>query len=260
MSSEKLVFRTALLIVLVWLMLPITLPATISFSDTESITFPPRGFTLRWVKRVFNYGMFTTGIKVSTTIAFFASIIGILINLPASYVLIRYKIPGRAIIEQFFTLPTLVPQIILGYALLIFIVKIIGLSSLAGLMIGHTIAVFPFSMRIIYGSLVNLNPEIEEAAVSLGASRIKAFFDVVLPNLREGLIGAFVMSFMVSFNNVPISLFLGLGENMPLPIAMYNYLVMKYDPTLAALSLLLMVFTIVLSVIVEKTVGLLSRG
>ena len=258
--GERILLPAVLAVVLLWLLLPIVMPISISFSESEVISFPPTGFTLRWLRNIFQYPSFINGLKVSTIIALSASMAAILINLPTCYALVRHRIPGKEIVENLFTLPTVAPQIVLGYALMVFAVKVLGLSSLMGLLIGHIVIVFPFSMRIIHASLVNLSPEIEEAAVSLGASRIKAFTDVILPNLREGIIGAFIMSFMVSFNAISISLFLGTGGAMPLPVVMFNYLVIRFDPTLAAISLLMVVFTLVLSMLVEKTVGLAIAG
>jgi putative spermidine/putrescine transport system permease protein len=103
---------------------------------------------------------------------------------------------------------------------------------------------------------VNLDVSLEDAAVSLGATRLKAFIDVIIPNIAKGLIAGFLLSFITSFNAFSISLFLSYGETLPLPIAMWNYLQVRYDPTIAALSTILVFFTLTLSLIVRKIIGL----
>ena len=254
------ILTVALLITLAWLLVPIVMPLSIAFSETEAIAFPPRGFTLAWIMRVFELESFVEGFKLSVVVALAASIAALLLNLPVSYLLTRFNVPGRRILERLFELPILVPQIVLSFALLLLLVKAMGITSLAALIAGHLVIVYPYSMRIVYAGLINLNREIDEAAVSLGAGRLRAFFQVVLPNVREALIGAFISSFMISFNAVAISLFLGVGNVFTLPVAMLNYLVMRFDPTLSALSLLLVGFTISLAYLSEKLLGLgLSR-
>jgi putative spermidine/putrescine transport system permease protein len=101
-----------------------------------------------------------------------------------------------------------------------------------------------------------LDFSIEEAAVSLGATRVKSFFLVVLPNVTSGVIAAFMLSFINSFNNVSVSLFLTGPGISTLPISMMSYVEYNYDPTISALSVILMVFTVLIMFIVEKTLGL----
>lgn len=252
----KIVMRAALAIVLLWLLLPIVMPLSIAFSESEAIAFPPRGFTLKWFYEVFEYESLVEGFKLSAIIALLASFIAILLNIPVSYILTRFQVPYKKVIERVFDLPILVPEIVLSFALLIFIVKLMHITSFVALLIGHIIIVYPYTMRTVHAGLLNFNPEIEDAAVSLGASRLRAFFQVVIPNIRESVLGAFISSFMISFNAVSISLFLGVGNVFTLPVAMLNFLVMSWDPTISALSLMLVIFTLTLSYLSEKLIGL----
>ena len=252
----KIVMRAALIVVLLWLLFPIVMPLSIAFSESEAIAFPPKGFTLKWFYKVFEYESFVEGFKLSTVIALLASLIATLLNIPVSYILARFHVPYRRVIERVFDLPILVPQIVLGFALLIFIVKLMHITSFVALLIGHIIIVYPYAMRTVYAGLSNFNPEIEDAAVSLGASRLRAFFQIVIPNIKESVLGAFISSFMISFNAVAISLFLGVGNVFTLPVAMLNFLVMSWDPTISALSFMLVIFTLTLSYLSEKLIGL----
>ncbi|MCD6443118.1 MAG: ABC transporter permease subunit, partial [Thermotogae bacterium] len=111
-------------------------------------------------------------------------------------------------------------------------------------------------IRITRTALENLPTDIEEAAISLGASKLKAFFLTVLPNIKTGIIASFILMFIISFNNVPISLFLtGPGVNM-LPIVMMSYMEYYYDPSIAALSTLLILLTFGIVILSQKLLGI----
>lgn len=255
----KIPFYLISLVAVGLLLGPIIMPLSISFSTFETIAFPPRGFTLKWFYNIMKYETFINGFASSTIIALTASCLSIILSLPPSYVLYRYKsFKIRGLIENLFMLPMLIPEIVLSYLLLLFVYHALKITSLISLIIGHTLIVLPYAMRVIYASIANLGVEIEDAAVSLGQSRFTAFFDVVLPNIRQGFVGGFLTCFMVSFNAVSISLFLSFGDSVPLPVAMLNYLQVRYDPTIAAISTLLVAFSVLLSIAVEKIVGLVS--
>jgi len=255
----KIPFLALSLVTLALLLTPIVMPLLIAFSTSESISYPPHGFTLRWFANVFNYESFINGFLASSSIASVASCLAIALSLPSSYILYRQKnLKIKELMENLFTLPMLMPEIVLSYMLLIFVYRALGVVSVLSLIIGHTLVVLPFGMRVIHASLSNLGVDIEDAAVSLGRDRLGAFVDVVLPNIRHGFVGGSLMCFMVSFNAVSISLFLSFGEAVPLPIAMLNYLQIRYDPTIAALSAMMVAFTVALSLGVEKTVGFVS--
>lgn len=124
------------------------------------------------------------------------------------------------------------------------------------LLIGHTIVIIPYIIRVIGSSLEGFDYAIEEAAMSLGAGKMQTFFKVVFPNITSGVIAAFMLAFINSFNNVPVSIFLTGPGVSTLPISMMSYVEYNYDPTVSALSVLLMIMTIVVMFIVEKTLGL----
>ncbi len=114
-------------------------------------------------------------------------------------------------------------------------------------------------MRVVSASLRNLNLSIEEAAISLGASPLRTFFLVVMPNIRSGIVAAFILSFITSFNNVPISLFLTGPGVATLPIRMMLYMEYNYDPTIAALSTLLIIFTVAIVQAMERILKVSAR-
>lgn len=247
---------TLLSVALFILLAPIGIPLSVAFSERPVISFPPTGFSLQWFYNILYFRSLTDGFVHSLKIASIASTSALAVTLPASYVLYRHNFRGKKLIETLFLTPTTIPEIVLSYMLLIYLVKIFGLGSFSSLLVAHTLILMPHSMRYVYASLINVGQEIEDAAVSLGASRLKAFFDIVIPNIKTGMVASVVMSFITSFNAFSISLFLSYGETMPLPIAMWNYLQVRYDPTVAALSFILVLFSLGFVLLIRRIVGL----
>jgi putative spermidine/putrescine transport system permease protein len=135
-------------------------------------------------------------------------------------------------------------------------VLVFNLPVISSLIVGHACLLVPYTVRVVSSSLANLRHDIEDAAVTLGATRWQAFFKVVLPNIRAGVAAAFVLAFITSFNQVPVSLFLTGPGVSTLPIEMMAYMETSYDPSIAALSTVLVVFTMVVVGLTEKLLGI----
>lgn len=244
------------LMVYIFLLGPLLIIIGASFSSGNFLTFPPKGFSLKWFENILNVGMFMETLKISLGIAFLATMVALIMGIPAAYAINRYNFKGKNVLNGIFVSPVLIPGIVLGFALLKFLMVENDFPVYLSLFIGHAIILFPYAIRVVSSSLSNFDYSIEEAAMSLGLSKGKTFFKVVLPNIKSGVIAAFILAFINSFNNVPLSVFLSGPGVSTLPIQMLSYVEYNYDPTIAALSVVLMVFTIVLMVIVEKTLGL----
>lgn len=255
MKSNKLLTFFVLL-VYIFLFAPIVIITATAFGTDNYVVFPPRGISFKWFFNVFQSETFMNTLALSTEISILATIIALVIGIPAAYSLSRKHFGGKSFIKNLFLSPITVPGIVLGFALFKFIVIKLRLNIFSSLLIGHTVIVIPYIIRVIGSSLENLDYSIEEAAMSLGAPKVKAFFMVVLPNITSGVIAAFMLAFINSFNDVPVSIFLTGPGVSTLPISMMSYLQYNYDPTVSALSFLLMLFTIAIMFIVEKTLGL----
>ncbi|MCB0160231.1 MAG: ABC transporter permease [Caldilineaceae bacterium] len=227
-----------------------------AFGAESTLAFPPSGFSLRWFANVFQTSQFVESFWLSLQLGLLATFIALLLGIPIAYALVRFHFPGRGLVETIFSAPILVPGLVIGFAMLRYFVLVGNLNIFTGLLIGHIAILFPYSVRVVSSSLRNLDPAIEEAAISLGAGRLRAFLLVVLPNIRSGIGAAFILAFIVSFNNVPVSLFLTGPGVTTLPISMLVYMEYYFDPTIAALSTLLIIFTIVLVQGAERALGL----
>jgi putative spermidine/putrescine transport system permease protein len=196
--------------------------------------------------------------KLSLIVGLLATILALLVGVPASYALARYTVKGKNLIKSFFLSPTVIPGIVVGYTLFQFIVVALGLPVFQGLLIGHFLISLPYIIRVVGSSMDQLDYSIEEVAWTLGCTRFRAFMQIVLPNVSSGIFAAFMLAFVNSFNNVPVSMFLsGPGVTM-LPTSLLSYMEYNYDPTVSAISVMLMLLTIGLMYLIEKTLGLAS--
>lgn len=253
-NSKLLVFFVTL--VYVFLCAPLLIIAATAFDPWDIIAFPPKGFSFRWFTMVFHSETFMTTLGISLEVAVLATLIALIVGMPAAYALSRKNYRGKGLVQGIFISPIIVPGVVLGFAFFRFLIIKMQLGVFQSLLIGHVIIVIPYIIRVIGSSLDNLDFSIEEAAVSLGATKVKSFFLVVLPNITSGVIAAFMLAFINSFNNVPASLFLTGPGVSTLPISMMSYVEYNYDPAISALSVLLMVITVLIMFAIEKTLGL----
>lgn len=246
------------ILVFAFLFLPLLLIVITSFGTAAAIQFPIKGFTLDWYGNALRSETMLESFKISLIIGLLATVLALLVGVPASYALARYSVKGKNLIKSFFLSPTVIPGIVVGYTLFQFIVVALGLPVFQGLLIGHFLISLPYIIRVVGSSMDQLDYSIEEVAWTLGCTRFRAFMQIVLPNVSSGIFAAFMLAFVNSFNNVPVSMFLsGPGVTM-LPTSLLSYMEYNYDPTVSAISVMLMLLTIGLMYLIEKTLGLAS--
>ncbi|WP_088228730.1 ABC transporter permease [Desulfosporosinus sp. FKB] len=255
MKNNKILVLVVIL-VYVFLCGPLLIIGATAFNSGNIMSFPPKGFSFRWFAMVFQSETFMTTLGISFQVAVLATLIALIIGIPAAYALSRKNYRGKNIVQNIFISPIIVPGVVLGFAFFRFLIIKLQFGVFLSLLIGHVIIVIPYIIRVIGSSLDNLDFSIEEAAVSLGATKLRAFFLIVLPNITSGVIAAFMLAFINSFNNVPASLFLTGPGVSTLPISMMSYVEYNYDPAISALSVILMAMTVLIMFIIEKTLGL----
>jgi putative spermidine/putrescine transport system permease protein len=253
--SNRLFSPLVLFLVLAFLIGPFIIIVAASLSAGETLAFPPQGLSLRWVAKVFTVDSFRASFAMSMFLAIGGTIFALIIGIPAAYALSRYKLPFAETIRTVVSSPIIVPGIIVGLAILRYLVVPFAFSITVALFFAHTALVLPYAVRVVSASLDNLRSDIEEAAVLLGSSRLGAFFRVVLPNIRGGVLAAFILGFVTSFNQVPVSLFLSGPGVQTMPIDMLGYMETTYDPSIAALSSLLAFLSIGIVFLAERFLG-----
>ncbi|WP_138466960.1 ABC transporter permease [Poseidonocella sp. HB161398] len=224
-------------------------------SAGNSLAFPPEGLSLKWYLKVFTIESFRASFALSMALAVFGTLSALILGVPAAYALNRYKLPGAETVRTIVAAPIIVPGIIVGLALLRYVVVPTGVTVTLALFLAHTALVLPYAVRVVSSSMQNLRADMEEAAVLLGATRLQAFSKVVLPNIRGGVLAAFILGFVTSFNQVPVSLFLSGPGVRTLPIDMLAYMEITFDPSVAALSALLAFLSLGIVFAAERLLG-----
>jgi len=223
---------------------PLVFVSWLAFFRNEVVSFPPEGYTLRWFGNILDQNNFVDGFLTSLQVGLVAMVAGLAIGVPASLAIARRRFPGRETINTLLLLPLVVPGVVAGAAIYVFQVEVevaTGLplvAALPGLVLAHVMITIPWTVRLVGASLAGLDPSTEEAAMNLGAGPVTTFRRVTLPTIRSGLVAAALFSFIVSFGNLEMSLFLIGPGRTTLPIAILQYLEWRIDPTIAAVSVL----------------------
>ena len=246
------------IVVFLFLFLPLIIIVVTSFGTEAIITFPIKGFTIDWYIMALTSKAFMSSLQLSLIIGVVATLIALIVGIPSAYVLSRDHFKGKKFLNAFFLSPTLIPGIVVGYSIFQMIVVNLRLPIIPGLIIGHFLISVPYVIRVVGSSMEQVDVSIEEAAWTLGCTKKRAFVTVLLPNIASGIFAAFMLAFVNSFNNVPVSMFLsGPGVTM-LPTTLLSYMEFNYDPSVSALSVILMFVTIGVMIVIEKSTGLAS--
>lgn len=239
-----------------FLLAPLIVVVPISFSGDNYMMFPPSSWSLKWYPAIFASGKMTAAFWTSLLLAIVVTSLSLLIGLPAAYALVRLKPRGSEALAALFTAPLLLPTIVLGLAILIVFSRYGLLASFQGLVAAHLVVTLPYAIRVLSTALATLPIAVEEAAATLGAPPLTIFRRVTLPMMRSGLIGTTALCFLVSFDEVVLSLFMTGPRISTLPVAMYHHVEQQADPLVAALSVLLVVLTLLIVLIVDRSAGL----
>jgi putative spermidine/putrescine transport system permease protein len=241
---------------------PLFLVVWLSFFDNEILALPPQGYSLRWYRAIANQPQFISGLTLSIVVALWATVMALAVSIPAALALTRSSFRGREVFLQLLMSPLIVPAIVVGSALYMGFVEaevqtgVPLTGSTLGFAMGHMLLVIPWCLRLIAANLVGVNRAVEEAAQSLGATPFETIRIVTLPLIWPGIVAAALFSFVVSFGNVELSLFLVAPGQTTLPIAILQYLQWKIDPTVAAMSTLQIVVVTAALLITDRFVSL----
>ncbi len=240
----------------VFLLAPMVMVCLVAFTTENYLALPTNGFSLRWFYKLGEYPEFFTSFRTSLTIAATASILALLFAAPAGIAVARYRFVGRDFLNAFFMSPLMIPHVVIGIAFLRFL-SLVGLSgTTVGLVLGHVVIVFPFAMRMILASASGMDQRLEDAAASLGASRVTTYRRVVLPLIIPGLASGFALSFIQSFDETTMTIFLASPTTTTLPVRMFNYIQDSIDPLICAISALLIMATIIAMFLLDRLYGL----
>lgn len=255
-SRRKFLHGAVVLSVLGFLALPIVVIIPSAFSAGSNLSFPPRGFSIKWFENLLSRPEFSDALRVSATVSALSTLTALVAGTLVAFALTRYEFRGRQVLEQLFLMPLIVPPII--YAVSIFsALMAVGLTATTtGLFLAHSILVMPYVVRTVTATLVNLNPSYEEVARLLGANRWRMFYLVTLPMIRPALVASTTFAAIMSFDEFTVSLFLTGPGFRTLPVAIYDYVDFNIDPTIAAISTIMIAFSVISLIVIERTVGI----
>lgn len=241
-------------IVVVGLNLPIVVVAIISFSSEEYFAFPPPGFSLRWYEVFFGspawLGATARSFEVGIATALIATPLGVL----GSFGLVRGRFPGRRLLVLLVSAPLVVPSIAVAVAIYFFFAKLGLIGSIWALVSAHTALTVPLVVITVSGALTGFDLDQEQAAANLGAGRWQTFWYVTRPQIQPAILSGALFAFLMSFDELLVALFVSGVGTQTLPVRMWGSLRDHLDPTIAAISTLLILLSAVL-ILGSQTVG-----
>jgi len=252
----RLLFHLLVAAMMVFLLAPVLLVIPMSFSADRVLAWPPSGFSFKWYVAMMQERGLAEAARNSVILAVIVTAATLAIALPAALALDRWQFAGRDAVLALLTAPLLLPTIVLALALLIIFVGAGLLGTWPGLMLAHMLVTLPYGVRVLSTALSTLPPSVEEAAASLGAPPAAVFRRITLPLMVPGLVATCAIVFLVSFDEVVISLFLVGPHLVTLPVALFRYVESRTDPMVAAVSTLLVVFSLAIVLVLDRAVGL----
>lgn len=227
-----------------FMFLPVAVVVLLSFNDSQFGAFPMTGFSLRWFEALWNNDAIMRAFRTSLVLGLLTAVISTTLGVLASLALVRYSIPGRNMITTLLIAPILVPEVVLAVALLLFL-NFLGIGkSFTLLLFGHVIFTLPFVILVVQARLVSIRRDVEEAALSLGASPRQTFFSITLPLLMPAVAAGALFAFTISFDDITGTLFWKPGGVETVPTQIFAMLRHSISPEINALGTVMIVLTV----------------
>lgn len=245
---------------LVLIATPILVIIPMSFGSEAILRFPPQGLSLKWYQNFFSNEQWTQGFMRSVIVAFFTSIVALVIGTMAATAVNRVEFPGKKIFMNLMIAPISIPVIVVGIALYRSFSTYKLTDTLLSLVLAHSIVAIPLVFVTLMASFKGLDPSLERAAQGLGSTPIGSFFKVTVPIISPGLFGGWLFAFITSLDEVVMSIFITGPNTKTLPIVMWENLRFQIDPTLAAASSILIVLIVLVFVLFPKLIQVGSES
>jgi putative spermidine/putrescine transport system permease protein len=242
--------------ILGFLLLPALVVTLAAFNSRAILSFPPEAWSWRWFIKAIAYEDFQVGVRNGLIVTAWASSIALVVGAAFAFALDRYEFRLKRTLETILLSPLVVPHFTIGLGFLILAAQLGFARGYAVIVACHVVLVLPFVLRSVYISLRNLDPRLELAAASLGASPGRVLITVTLPLLLPGLVSGWLFAAILSFNEFTASLFVTVQRTQTLPVALYNYVREYADPSMAAISVMYIVATATVLTLANAFLGL----
>jgi len=232
------------LAIVVFLVSPMVIVAIVSFSSAPFLTFPPPGLSLQWYRKLASSSVWLDAIATSATIMLPSATVATAAGTAAAVGLARARIPGAGLIASLIMAPMIVPVIITGAAMLS-VFRAWGLQGTrAGLILAHTTLAIPYVVFTVLAAMRLVDDQLESAALTLGATRWRAFWRVTFPLILPAVLSGLLFAMVISFDELVVSIFLSSPTVRPVTVQMWSDVRGDVDPTIAAIGALLLAFSV----------------
>ena len=250
-AAIKVLGKLHVAVVFLFLYLPILVVVAFSF-NTSKVNIVFQGFTLEWYGRIAGNTRLIAAFQNTLVVALCSMVISVVVGTLGAIGLHKYKFRGKAIIDILMYIPVVIPEIILGIALLaIFAIAHLPLGIFT-LIIAHATFCIPFVVFTVRARLNGFDPSIEEAAMDLGANRVRTLFEILLPSIMPGVMSGALLSLTLSMDDVIISFFTTGPQSTTLPMQIYSMVRSGVSPDVNALSTLILLGTIIMVVLTQS--------
>jgi putative spermidine/putrescine transport system permease protein len=254
-NAERLILGAWTALICVFMLGPLVVMFAISVTASGYISLPYEGVSLRWYQDMLRQSVFIDAAINSVVLALQATAISVVLGTATAIAVTRYRFPGRGIILMLAGAPLFVPLVMTGLAILIFF-SAIGIGGPAErLLVAHVCLTLPYIVRMVSVSLAGFDWNQEAAALNLGASRLRAFVEVTLPQILPGVIAGAAFAFIISFDDVGISIFLTGAAYKTLPVELYAFAAFDLTPMIAAVSVAMILFSAAFVLLIERLFG-----
>lgn len=243
--------------IICFLLTPIIVTTIMAFDSRAYLgPLPPPSLSFRWFVQFFSDDYFLRGLIVSLELAAIAVSVSVTVGVATAFAVERANFAGKEALISLFLSPLLVPPVVTGFALLLFLSHLGLINGFARLLCGHIIITAPYTIRATLAGLAGIDRSLTEAALSLGANERRAFWDITFPLARTSIVSGAIFAFAVSMDDVAVSIMLTDAKTFTLPVALISSMRANFDLSIAAASVMLMLVTLGLILILEKFVGL----
>lgn len=241
-----MLLRLIVAVILVALISPILVIIPMSFTSAAFFQFPPPGYSLKWYQILLERGDWLNSIGESLQIALLTAILSTVMGTMAACAFARLNFPGKKAFMSIMVAPMVVPAIIMGIALYHFFAPIQFIDTLTGVVMSHSILAIPIVFVTVTASLKGVDRNLELAAMGLGSTPIGAFFKVTVPLIRPGILSGTLFAFITSFDELVVTIFLAGAQTKTLPVIMWENMRTQVDPSIAAISTIMIIGTVLL--------------
>jgi spermidine/putrescine transport system permease protein len=236
--------RSYTILVYVFMFAPIVVVLVLSFNPEQFGCFPMKGFSLRWFVKLAQNQTILIAFKNSLILGSVTALVSTTVGILAAMAFVRFNFPGKNTLNTLLLAPIMIPEVILGVALLLFIRWLQQPKTFALLVIGHVVLTLPYVLLIVQARLGGIKREYEEAAQSLGANAFQTFKEVTLPLLTPAILAGMLFSFTISFDDITATLFWATAQNQTVPVKIFGMLRNSISPEINALGTVMIILTI----------------